>query len=41
LADARAVVRRSFEMTTYLPDAQQKAVWDEAYGRFLGLSSER
>ena len=33
--EARAVVRRSFELPTYEP--RDSAAWDEAYGRFLSL----
>jgi rhamnulokinase len=40
IADAREIIRRSFEVTIYEP--QDSAGWDEAYDRFLavtGLSS--
>jgi rhamnulokinase len=33
--EARALVRRSFELPTYEP--RDSAAWDEAYGRFLSL----
>jgi rhamnulokinase len=35
LEEGRAVVRRSFDVTTYEPG--ERAAWDEAYARFLGL----
>ena len=35
LAEGRAVVRRSFELSAYEPSAGNK--WDEAYGRLLAL----
>jgi rhamnulokinase len=35
LAEARALVRRSFDLPTYEP--RHTAAWDEAYGRFLSL----
>jgi rhamnulokinase len=35
LEDGRDLVRRSFEMRTYLP--RESAAWDEAYGRYLNL----
>jgi rhamnulokinase len=35
LAEGRALVRRSFEVTTYEPG--ERAPWDEAYTRFLGI----
>ncbi len=35
LGEGREVVRRSFEMATYLPGAM--APWDTAYGRYLDL----
>ena len=38
LAEARALVRRSFDLPTYEP--QHTAAWDEAYGRFLSLLEE-
>jgi rhamnulokinase len=37
LAEGRALVQRSFEVTTY--EAQLSAGWDEAYQQYLGLSS--
>ena len=37
LAEARAVVRQSFDMAVYEP--QQPARWDEAYARFCTLQS--
>lgn len=37
LDEARGVVRASFEMDTYTPNADNKAQWDEAYQRFLAL----
>lgn len=39
LREAREVVRRSFDMRRYEP--QDRAAWDEAYGRFLALLSVR
>jgi rhamnulokinase len=35
LEEGRALVRRSFEVTTYEPG--ERAPWDEAYSRFLGI----
>jgi hypothetical protein len=35
LADARAIVRASFDVKRYEPRDAGK--WDEAYGRFKGL----
>jgi len=35
LEEGRAVVRRSFEVTTYEPG--ERAPWDEAFARFLGI----
>jgi rhamnulokinase len=35
LEEGRALVRRSFEVTTYEPG--ERAAWDEAYMRFLGI----
>lgn len=35
LAEGRELVRRSFEMKTYLP--RETTAWDEAYGRYLNL----
>ena len=37
LSEARDLVSRSFELTTYEPDASEKAAWDEAYERFKKL----
>ncbi len=38
LDDIRAVVRRSFPLETFAPDADAKDHWDEAYGRYLALA---
>jgi rhamnulokinase len=35
LTEGRELVRRSFEMKTYLP--RETTAWDEAYGRYLNL----
>jgi rhamnulokinase len=35
LAEGRDLVRRSFEMRTYMP--RETTAWDEAYGRYLNL----
>jgi rhamnulokinase len=35
LEEGRDLVRRSFEMRTYLP--RETSLWDEAYGRYLNL----
>ena len=35
LEEGRALVRRSFDMTTYQPG--NRSLWDEAYGRYLAL----
>ena len=37
LAQARAVVRRSFALDTYTPDAPNADRWQQAYARFLTL----
>lgn len=37
IAEAREVIRRSFEVTTYEP--RNTAAWDEAYQRFVGLAN--
>ena len=39
LAEGREIIRRSFELTTYLP--QDGDVWREAYGRFQRMSLDR
>lgn len=39
LAEGREVIRRSFELTTYLPEDGD--VWEEAYGRFQRISLVR
>ena len=36
IADAREIVRRSFEAAVYEP--QDSARWDEAFGRFLAIT---
>ncbi|MBR4204137.1 MAG: rhamnulokinase [Clostridia bacterium] len=35
--EARRVIRESFPIKEYTPDAASKAAWDDAYGRFLAL----
>ncbi len=35
--EARRVIRASFPIKEYTPDAASKAAWDDAYGRFLAL----
>ena len=37
LSDVRAVVRRSFPVETYEPNAANRGAWDDAYERFLKL----
>ena len=37
LAEGREIIRRSFELTTYLPEDGDE--WEEAYGRFQRISS--
>ena len=39
LAEGREIIRRSFELTTYLPE--DAAEWDDAYERFHGITSLR
>lgn len=39
LTQAREVILRSFPTAEYLPE--NKAVWDDAYGRFLGICNKR
>ena len=36
LAEGREIIRRSFELTTYLPEDADE--WEEAYQRFKGVS---
>jgi rhamnulokinase len=38
--EARRVIRSSFPIEEYTPDASGKAAWDDAYGRFLSLIGE-
>ena len=38
--EARRVIRSSFEIKEYEPDAASASAWDDAYGRFLGLIGE-
>jgi len=38
LSEARALVRRSFDLATYEP--RERASWDEAYARFLTIARE-
>lgn len=38
--EARRVIRNSFEIKEYHPDAETASAWDEAYGRFLKLIGE-
>jgi rhamnulokinase len=38
LEQAREVVRRSFELITYVPDVNQ-AAWEDAYVKFLAIHS--
>ena len=35
IAEARAVIRDSFDVAEYLP--QESAVWDDAYERFVKI----
>ena len=35
--EAREIIANSFEIKEYQPEADKKAAWDEAYGRFLKL----
>ncbi|MCF0234545.1 MAG: rhamnulokinase [Thermoguttaceae bacterium] len=37
VAEAREIVRNSFEVEEYEPNAASAAQWDEAYGRFLQI----
>jgi rhamnulokinase len=37
LAEARAAVRNSFPLETYVPDESTQSAWNEAYARFLLL----
>jgi rhamnulokinase len=39
LADARAIVRNSFEVKRYEPQHSEK--WDEAYARYKGIIGRR
>ena len=36
LAEGREIIRRSFELTTYVPEDTDE--WDEAFDRFKGVS---
>ncbi|MBQ2546773.1 MAG: rhamnulokinase, partial [Clostridia bacterium] len=38
--EARRVIRASFPIEEYTPDAARKDAWDDAYGRFLALIGE-
>jgi rhamnulokinase len=38
LAEGRELVRRSFELTTFVP--RDTAAWDDAYQRYLALSDQ-
>lgn len=38
LAEAREMVRSSFDVTCYEPDLSKKAIWDEGYEKFLSLT---
>lgn len=40
IAQAREVVRDSFDVTEYLPDASAKAVWDAGYEKYLKLTGQ-
>ncbi|HEX9018014.1 MAG TPA: rhamnulokinase family protein [Anaerolineaceae bacterium] len=40
LEDAHQVVRRSFAMQTFTPDASASQAWDDAYARLLNLMGE-
>ena len=35
--EAREIIRRSFDVKEYSPDASTRSAWDDAYGRFLAL----
>jgi rhamnulokinase len=38
--EARKIIRSSFEIQEYEPDAATASAWDDAYGRFLTLIGE-
>lgn len=38
--EARRIIANSFEIKTFEPHNENKAAWDEAYGRFLNLIGE-
>ncbi len=40
VADARAAIRRSFDVATYEPDAAGKSKWDAAYEKFCGIIND-
>jgi hypothetical protein len=40
LDDARAVVRRSFEVIHFEPDTAVKTAWDAAYEKLLNIVEE-
>lgn len=40
IAQARALVRNSYEVREFTPRADAQAAWDDAFGRFLKLSPE-
>ena len=40
VAEARKVIRSSFEIKTYQPDTASRAAWDDGYARFLKLIGE-
>ena len=37
VASARDIIRRSFDVSTYVPDERMKKRWDAAYERFCGI----
>ena len=39
LAQAREMVRASFDVVTYEPDPASKAMWDAGYEKFLKLTN--
>ena len=40
LADARRIIRSSFEIKEYQPDTSSRSLWDDGYARFLHLIGE-
>jgi rhamnulokinase len=40
IGEGREMVRRSFDVVTYEPDAAARGAWDDAYGRYLDIMAK-